>query len=303
MAAAQNNKVIELLLELGISNESSVEPYFDRVRDRDDVGVLRCARSGVIVLTRTDHMSIEHYVDRESHSVSIAATETTPGIRVEMGPLVPNDDDVRRARSFKDDVAGRDWLDVGSGAGGVIALLAPHAKSVLAIEPSRACRVAIEANGFRAKARVGEVADSSADVITVFHALEHFADPIMELVELNRALRPGGSLIVEVPHARDFLLEELDCREFRSFTLWSEHLILHTRDSLRRFLNAAGFEDVEVRGIQRYSLSNHLHWLAKHGPGGHKHWSWFDTPELTSAYEANLARLDRTDTLIAVARK
>lgn len=56
-----DNQIAELLISIGLSSNESIRPYFPRVRDRDDVGVLRCDRSGVICLSRADHMDISHY--------------------------------------------------------------------------------------------------------------------------------------------------------------------------------------------------------------------------------------------------
>jgi len=110
-------------------------------------------------------------------------------------------------------------------------------------------------------------------------------------------------LIVEVPHANDFLISFLNLQAFKEFTFWSEHLILHTRQSLEIFLREAGFKNIRIQGFQRYPLANHLHWLAKGKAGGHKHWHHLQTDELNRAYASMLASLDKTDTLIAVAEK
>jgi hypothetical protein len=90
---------------------------------------------------------------------------------------------------------------------------------------------------------------------------------------------------------------------FKQFTFWSEHLILHTRKSLDVFLRTSGFIDISIDGLQRYPLANHLHWLVKGQPGGHKHWHHLESEELNRAYASLLARLDKTDTLLAVAGK
>jgi len=110
-------------------------------------------------------------------------------------------------------------------------------------------------------------------------------------------------LVIEVPHANDFLLSTLNNDEFKQFTLWSQHLILHTKESLCRILRYAGFEDIRIEGVQRYPLSNHLNWLANGKAGGHKSpLSLIDSPTLTNAYSDSLARIDATDTLVAIAK-
>jgi hypothetical protein len=47
------------------------------------------------------------------------------------------------------------------------------------------------------------------------------------------------------------------------------------------------------------ALSNHLHWLSKGKPGGHKAWSYIDSTELNNAYTNALAAIGKIDTLAA----
>jgi hypothetical protein len=56
-------------------------------------------------------------------------------------------------------------------------------------------------------------------------------------------------------------------------------------------------------GYQRYPLANHLYWLTSGKPGGHKEWSFLINPELDRSYSNVLKQINRTDTLIALARK
>lgn len=114
-------------------------------------------------------------------------------------------------------------------------------------------------------------------------------------------MKPGAKLVIEVPHANDFLLSFLALKEFYEFTFWSEHLILHTRKSLNRFLECAGFNNVSIEGFQRYPLANHLYWLARGKPGGHVQWRQLRSHDLDLAYANILKSLDMTDTLLAVA--
>ena len=113
----------------------------------------------------------------------------------------------------------------------------------------------------------------------------------------------GGRILIEVPHANDFLLSFVNCEDFKQFTLWSQHLVLHTRDSLRKTLKFVGLEKIQIEGVQRYPLSNHLNWLANGKAGGHKSpLSSLDSDVLFEAYSNSLARIDATDTLVAIAR-
>jgi len=40
------NKIKYLLCKLGICNEDSIVPFYPKLRDRDDVAVLKCNKSG-----------------------------------------------------------------------------------------------------------------------------------------------------------------------------------------------------------------------------------------------------------------
>ena len=72
----------------------------------------------------------------------------------------------------------------------------------------------------------------------MFHVLEHIPHQIQTLKIIKKNLKKNGKLIIEVPHADDFLLNFDELKEFKDFTFWSEHLILHTFFSLKKFLKS-----------------------------------------------------------------
>jgi 2-polyprenyl-3-methyl-5-hydroxy-6-metoxy-1,4-benzoquinol methylase len=198
-------------------------------------------------------------------------------------------------------VAKKKWMDVGTGAGGILDLLSSLALETAAVEPQEEVRKSLTDLGYTVYSSVEDVEGDDFDVVTLFHVFEHFADPVGTLKSIKSKMAKGGKIIIEVPHAKDFLLSFLENDAFKSFTFWSEHLILHTRESLSAFLGAAGFSKTVVEGVQRYPLANHLYWLARGKPGGHIVWKHLRTAELEKAYFSLLSGIDATDTLIAIA--
>jgi hypothetical protein len=68
-------------------------------------------------------------------------------------------------------------------------------------------------------------------------------------------------------------------------------------------LNFFKFSDVQIQGIQRYPLSNHMYWLSKGLPGGHEIMGFLDNDLLDMGYQMSLQKIDRSDTLVAICRK
>ncbi len=283
------------LLALGVCRPGSLEVFHDRTRDRDDVSAYRCSESGVVVLSSIDHIDAAYYPDK-SHDELAALGDRD---RVAMAH---DEDTTRRAIQWSEAITNRRWLDVGTGSGAMLDRLGHRALHASAVEPQGEFQAALRAKGYDVFANLRDVPDASVDVATLFHVFEHLPQPLDDLRALRSKLAPGGKVVIEVPHARDFLLSFLELEAFKNFTLWSEHLLLHTRESLRRFLETAGFDQVSIRGFQRYPLANHLYWLSRERPGGHQQWSMLRDGDLDGAYGRVLSDLDASDTLIAEAR-
>ena len=289
------NKIRELLCNLGLSDDSSIMPFYPKVRDRDDISVLKCHRSGVLFLSADDHMNLSHYSEQDSFSYWGMEDR-------KKSTLLVREDSIRRFNRFSNLGTNKKLLDVGAGNGAMLDLFAPVADSVTGVEPQSNVRDQLISEGYSVYKSIDDLSDEEHfDLITLFHVFEHMTDPIESLIKLKSKMEKDGKIIIEVPHANDFLISFFDLEEFKKFTFWSEHLILHTRDSLKVFLQEAGFTNINILSCQRYPLANHFYWLHNKKPGGHQKWDHLRNDQIDEAYSALLSQLDCTDTLIAVA--
>lgn len=264
-----------------------------RVRDNAELSVLECANCGLVRLSDFSHIykgfyekSNMHCEDGEYKSYDDWLKETYT-------------DDHRRFKYLEQIVRDKRVLDVGCGNGGFLKILKKTAKEVMGVELEVESRERMEKSGLQVYSAIDEVREK-VDIITMFHVLEHLDEPIENLMMLKKCLFDSSSqLIIEVPNANDALLTLFESKRFASFTYWSCHLYLYNIESLRRLAYRCGFKVNYIKSIQRYSLANHLHWLAKGTAGGQVIWHFLDSEELSKEYERQLASLELTDTLIA----
>ncbi|MDH4164410.1 MAG: class I SAM-dependent methyltransferase [Nitrospirota bacterium] len=272
-----------------ICNHNEFKVRTGAVRDDPSLEILECEHCGLVMLSSLNHISDGHYEESGMHGDAVPSMESwLRGAEA---------DDDRRFEMFKGFLVNSKVLDFGCGAAGFLRKAQTLAAEVSGVEPERRVR-AYWGNTIALHENITDAGDGY-DLITAFHVIEHLPDPRTMLKELASRLKNHGKLILEVPNAEDSLLTLYENEAFQRFTYWSKHLFLFNADNLRQLADQAGLRIVSIQQHQRYPLSNHLYWLSRHQPGGHKHWQFLDSEALHAAYSASLASIGKCDTLIA----
>jgi ubiquinone/menaquinone biosynthesis C-methylase UbiE len=114
----------------------------------------------------------------------------------------------------------RRLVDLGSGTGRMLTLLAPHAEAALGLDLSQqmlnlARNRVTQAGLAGCELRHGDIfatrlPDESADLVVVHQVLHYLADPAAAVKEAARIVAPGGKLIIAdfAPHRLEYLREQ-----------------------------------------------------------------------------------------------
>jgi 2-polyprenyl-3-methyl-5-hydroxy-6-metoxy-1,4-benzoquinol methylase len=139
-------------------------------------------------------------------------------------------------------------LDIGCGNGGSMQRFVSAGWAAIGIDFDAAAVAAARSVGL--DARVGALKehafqDAQFDVVLMSHVIEHLADPIDELKECRRILKPTGCIVIATPNAQG-----LGHHAFGRHWLGLDpprHLQIFTAWALTRMLALAGFRPVQVR--------------------------------------------------------
>jgi SAM-dependent methyltransferase len=291
----KTSRIRETLLNIGAINEQNISIYSYRTRDNPSITVYKDIKTGVIFIDDY-YIGDEEYI-QGTYRGSLLAKEGLSCYEDEV-------DTNRRIKSLKSLLYGKKICDFGCGSGNFLKNIRSFMASVQGVELQNNLRKSLNAQDIPCYGSIEEV-NAPLDIVTLFHCLEHLPDPLEVLRAIRKKLIAVGGdlLIIEVPHARDVLLNDLKCDKFIAHTLWSQHLVLHTRDSLRLLLSSAGFENIIINGVQRYNIANHLNWINNGQPRGHtSSINRIESNELTRAYANALSNIDANDTLVAIAK-
>jgi len=275
------------------SDESSVRP--GKCRDNPKLKIIECNQCSLVYLSDFSHIGVNFYENsgqvisnRENKILTTASVIDTKRRFDQFSPLFYN----------------KSVLDFGCGKGHFLMKL-KNEKITLqlsSLEINEAYHDFLNKN-FNHYSSIDKIEDNSIDYITIFHVLEHLADPLDVIDKLYPKLKKGGKIIIEVPSSDDILLKTYESESFSRYTYWSLHLYLFNTSTLSRLIKKSLFEIIYIKQHQRYSLANHLYWLSRGKPGGHLEYHFLENDTLNDLYSKKLAEIGQCDTIIAMIEK
>ena len=149
--------------------------------------------------------------------------------------------------------------DLGAGEGTLSQLLAKNARKVIAVDNAPkmvefGSRLA-KKHGFKnLEYRLGEIEDppikdNSVDLAIFSQALHHATNPKKAIAAAHRILKRGGRLVI-----LDLLSHQFE----RARELYADHWLGFSEVQLHRFLEEAGFKEIDVRVVSRETQSPHF---------------------------------------------
>lgn len=195
-------------------------------------------------------------------------------------------------------------LEIGSATGFLLDAIRPHVgDELVGIEPGDEFReFSARQLGLEVHSERGAVAGRVFDLVLAYYVVEHLRDPVGELSQWRELLAPGGLLAIEVPNVDDALVRYWQVQEFDRFYWQKAHYFNYSHQTLTMVLEMAGFTDVNTVPVQRYDISNHIHWLWKGKPGGLGAYTDLLDDAVNTEYARALRERWLCDTVMAVAR-
>ena len=144
----------------------------------------------------------------------------------------------------------RRLIDLGSGTGRMLALLAPEAQSAIGLDLSQQmlnlARAQVAETGLQdVELRHGDIFDTRlpaghADLVVVHQVLHYLSDPAAAVAEAARLVSPGGRLLIVdfAPHRLEYLREQHQHRRLG-----------FSDEEMRRWLIHAGLQPAPLKAL------------------------------------------------------
>lgn len=147
---------------------------------------------------------IGDYYKAESY---ISHSSTNKGLINKLYQIVRKHTLKQKVKLVKRPAKGNALLDIGAGTGHFLNACTQAGLNALGLEPDKDARSFAEKT-FNANIKpldeLHQLPDSSRDIITLWHVLEHVYNLRLDLDKITKILKPDGTLVVAVPNRSSF---------------------------------------------------------------------------------------------------
>jgi 2-polyprenyl-3-methyl-5-hydroxy-6-metoxy-1,4-benzoquinol methylase len=158
--------------------------------------------------------------------------------------------------------SGKTLIEIGGGNGFFLEeALNMGFKSVIEIEPSinayNSAKPNLKQYFLIDMLKPGLINDQTADIVVIFHVLDHLTNPAEVLKLIHKMLKPGGSICIAVHNINSVSAKVLGNK---SPIFDVEHTYLYSKKTIKRILNDAGFTKVNASHYKNsYSILYLIH--------------------------------------------
>lgn len=135
-------------------------------------------------------------------------------------------------------------LDIGAGTGDFLVMAKSKGWEIVGLEPSPKARAIAQAKGVTFLKELSQMPNHSADVITMWHVLEHVPDVEAQIIELKRILKPGGTIIIAVPNFKSYDAQYYG-KHWAAYDV-PRHLWHFSKSSIKLLFGKQGMELIKV---------------------------------------------------------
>jgi 2-polyprenyl-3-methyl-5-hydroxy-6-metoxy-1,4-benzoquinol methylase len=147
-------------------------------------------------------------------------------------------------------------LEIGTGAGGILKAFKDKGNTVLGIDIGNEYLEFGKKKNINLKAAtIYEIPNIKPDIIIFSHVIEHLLDPIKDLIEIKKILKPETIVYVEVPGIKNLLRSyHLDFLRYIQLA----HVYYFTLNSLNNVMEKAGYIKIAGNETIRAIYKTHI---------------------------------------------